>query len=352
MSALTAGAFGTRVGCFAAALALAASLGPGAAAAQPGRSACEAAGDVQFVCGPSGPEDLIRVPGTDWIVVSWLRGGLYALDIPTRALLPLYTAVAGADRFDRETYGAVCSGPPTPEQRARYGTVGVTLRPGADGLHTIYTLGRRQVEIFELDLRAAAPAATWIGCVAPPPDTGMNSLAPTPVGGFVMSTWQPPNGGPDARARMEAGEINGSIWEWHPADGWFEIPGSETSGANGVEISPDGRYVYFAGWGNRTFNRVTRGAVPPRRDTVQLDFRMDNMHWGPAGKLIAGGHRDAGINDSRVARIDPQTLEVVELLRRDDDAAFAHSTAAAQIADELWLGSSLGGRIAIVPLRQ
>jgi sugar lactone lactonase YvrE len=149
---------------------------------------------------------------------------------------------------------------------------------------------------------------------------------------------------------MEAGEINGAIYEWHPTDGWTKVPGSETSGANGVEVSKDGAYIYFAGWGNRTFNRVTRGITPPRRDTVQLDFRMDNIHWGPDGMLIAGGHYDAGINDSRVAKIDPTTLSVTQILRREDNDFFAHSTAAAQIGDELWIGSSLGEHIAVVRL--
>jgi hypothetical protein len=36
---------------------------------------------------------------------------------------------------------------------------------------------------------------------------------------------------------MAAGEKNGELWEWHPRIGWTIVPGSEASGANGIEIS-------------------------------------------------------------------------------------------------------------------
>ena len=38
--------------------------------ASPRAADCEAVGDVQFVCGLSGPEDLAAIPGATWIIAS------------------------------------------------------------------------------------------------------------------------------------------------------------------------------------------------------------------------------------------------------------------------------------------
>ena len=45
-------------------------IGP-AAAAEP----CNPAGKLDFVCGPLNSEDLVQVPGTQWIVASGMDGG-------------------------------------------------------------------------------------------------------------------------------------------------------------------------------------------------------------------------------------------------------------------------------------
>ena len=36
---------------------------------------CNARGPVQFVCGVMNPEDLVAVPGTNWVLASGLNGG-------------------------------------------------------------------------------------------------------------------------------------------------------------------------------------------------------------------------------------------------------------------------------------
>ncbi len=36
---------------------------------------CNAAGKLDFVCGPLNSEDLVQVPGTEWIVASGMDGG-------------------------------------------------------------------------------------------------------------------------------------------------------------------------------------------------------------------------------------------------------------------------------------
>ena len=39
-------------------------------AVTPRAAACDPAGNVQFICGLVGPEDLVPVPGSDWVIAS------------------------------------------------------------------------------------------------------------------------------------------------------------------------------------------------------------------------------------------------------------------------------------------
>jgi sugar lactone lactonase YvrE len=70
---------------------------------------------------------------------------------------------------------------------------------------------------------------------------------------------------------------------------WQKVPGSEASGANGIEISKDGRWYYVAAWGSQSFFRLSRGGATPVRNEIPLGFRVDNIHWGRNGKLLATG---------------------------------------------------------------
>ena len=104
-------------------------------------------------------------------------------------------------------------------------------------------------------------------------------------GGFITTNFLPRGGTREATQRMMGGERNGELWEWHTASGWQKVPGSEAAGANGVELSDDGKTLYVAAWGSQSFFRVSRGATPPTRDEIPLGFRVDNIHWARDGSL-------------------------------------------------------------------
>jgi hypothetical protein len=46
------------------------------------RAECESTGQLEFVCGPKRPQDLVRVPDTSWIIASsFVRcDGFYLID--------------------------------------------------------------------------------------------------------------------------------------------------------------------------------------------------------------------------------------------------------------------------------
>ena len=154
-----------------------------------------------------------------------------------------------------------------------------------------------------LDASGQAPALTWIGCAVAPDPIGLNSVLALPGGGFVATNFQPraPAGaaGGGFQSALINGENNGELWEWHTGRGWAKVPGSESAGANGLELSKDGKWFYVAQWGNRSFMRVSRGQTPVVRDTLKLGFRVDNVRWAPDGTLLVAGQGGPGLRHLR-----------------------------------------------------
>ena len=218
---------------------------------------------------------------------------------------------------------------------------------------TIYTLyavhhGKREsIEVFQVDARSKTPVLTWIGCAIAPGPIGLNSVVPLPGGGFVATNFLERGANASAaRTRMMAGENNGELWEWHTGKGWRKVPGSEAAGANGVEVSKDGKWLYVAAWGSQSFLRLSRGQTPVKRDTVLLGFRVDNIRFAPDGSILAAGQ---GQQTTNVVRVDPETLKITELINQPNTESFASGTVAIPIGNDLWVGSFRGDRIAIFP---
>ena len=317
--------------------------------ARPGAAECEAVGDVQFICDQSGPEDLISVPESPWVLVSSFpqgSGGLRLIDtrdLTTTVLLP---TPFPREQLDRSRYGA-CPGPIVSVEKENFSTHGLYLAAGPNSVHTVFAVHhglRESVEVFELDVGAEPPELTWIGCAVAPDALKLNSLVALPDGGFAATSF---------RCRecpiepVMAGEISGAIWEWHTDSGWQMVPGSETSGPNGVEISADGQWFYIGAWGTRSFIRLSRGQTPVQRSEVFAEFRIDNVRMAPDGSVFATGQGSKGSQGrtSNVARVNPTTLRLEEIFRRPDDDVFFTASTALQVGDEIWVGS-LGDKIA------
>lgn len=311
---------------------------------QPAPPPCEPGTDV--VCGQQAPEDLVAL-GPDWVVASAYSGtgGVALIRVDDRKSHTAYPAAGAEDRPDTKTYPD-CPGPPSTDS---FTTHGVYVEPGNGPVYKLFVVGhgaREAIEVFEVDTRTAMPTTTWIGCVVAPEPIGLNSVRGLPDGGFVTTNFLPRGGSQDARQKMMAGETNGELWEWHTASGWVKVPGSEAAGANGVELSDDGKTLYIAAWGSQSFLRLSRGETPPKREEIPLGFRVDNIHWARDGSLWAVGQTEQGW---KAVKIDPETLEVREVVNRPDTPAFGAGTAVVEVGDDLWVGSYRSDRIAIVP---
>ena len=316
-----------------------------------------AAANVRFVCGQNAPEDLVVLPGSEWVVASGFAGtgGIRLINARDKTTTLAYPTAASKDRLDAKTYDS-CPGAPDAAQKASFRTHGLAIRPGQGAVHTLYAVhhGQREsIEVFEVDAGARPPALAWIGCAVAPDPIGLNEVVALPEGGFIATDFLARNIDAPARGRMLAGENNGALWEWHTGTGWKMVPGSEASGANGLEISKDGRLLYVAAWGSQNFFRLSRGQTPVRRDVVPLGFRVDNVRWAPDGSLLAAGQGGAApAQTTNVVRIDPASLKVQEIIRHPNSPEFGAGTVAVQIGKEIWVGSFRGDRIAIFPAVQ
>jgi len=314
---------------------------------------CEPDGDVRFICNQQAPEDLVVVPGGEWVFASSYAGsgGIRLIHVRDKTSTVAYPGAAPVDRQDAKTYSA-CPGPP---DKKSFQTHGLYLLEGRNSVHRLFAVHhgpRESVEVFEVNATGKTPALTWIGCAVAPDPIGLNEVVGLPDGGFFATNFlQRGAEAATARGRLMAGENNGELWEWRPGAGWKMIPGSEASGANGLEVSKDGRWLYVAAWGSQSLFRLSRGETPPKKEEVKLGFRADNVRWAPDGSLfVAGQSLGAGAQQaSVVVKVDPNTLQVREIIRRPNSASFSNGTVAIQVGKEIWVGSFRGDRIAVFP---
>ena len=297
----------------------------------PGAQSCEPDGAVRFVCGTTNPEDLYQVPGTDWVIASGRysdsEGPVYAINIQDHSAREIFPAGAPAPRHDTSTYGA-CPGP-----NEVFQPHGLTLREGAEAVHTLYVVGhgaREAIEVFELDAGGAQPTMTWIGCIPAPEGTRrINSITALPGGALGATNFD---------------TAGGELWEWHPTTGWVEVPGSQMRGPNGLVSSDDGAWFYVGGWSDRALVRVSRGRDDVEVDPIPVGFNVDNVRWGPEGKVIVAGHvtrcpdSDAcDLSAARVAEVDATTRAVRQLVDYEGNEFFRLGTVAIDVDGEIWI---------------
>jgi hypothetical protein len=312
---------------------------------------CSPSGNIQFVCGQEAPEDLVIVPGGQWVIASDFagNGGIRLINTHDLTTSVAYPSESAKEKFDAKTYDS-CPGPPDAAEKAQFRTHGLALRAGRNSTHTLYAVhhgSRESIEVFEVDARSSPPAFSWIGCAVAPEPIGLNEVVPLPEGGFAATNFLVRSGDAAARTKMMAGEKNGEIWEWHTGKGWKVIAGSEAAGANGLEISKDGKWLYVAAWGSQSFFRLSRGQTPPKRDEIPLGFRVDNIRWAADGSLLAAGQGGSGpTQTTNVVKINPSTLKFEEIIRQPNSDVFGSGTVAIEVGKELWVGSFRGDRIA------
>ena len=177
---------------------------------------------MQFVCGQQGPEDLVVLPGSQWVVASSFggSGGLYLIRASDRMSTLAYPgATPRIGWMPRPT-------PPAPDRPTlprRRNSSRMACRSRPETTRSIdcswwCTAAAKSVEVFEVDARSATPTLTWIGCAVAPDPVGLNSVRGLPDGGFVATNFLARGIDAASREKMMAGDKNGELWEWHSGD--------------------------------------------------------------------------------------------------------------------------------------
>jgi len=341
----------------------------------PRLTSCEPAAGIVPICGFSNPEDLVAVPGGDWLIVSQFhyRGGpagsLVALRASDEERVHLYPKAAGGPPIAAEQPAPgwgdpSCPGPPDPSEFAPHGIDLSRRRFQPPALLVVNHGGREAVEMFEVGYAEGAPALWWRGCAVVPENTWPNDVASLPGGGFVVTKTMTSTSGSGrlwAGLRVALGLSTGHVLEWLPKRGWNVLAASEYGAPNGVAVSADGATIYFTSWSTDEIVRIARKGDPERR-IAALGHSPDNISWSPDGLLLVTGQvnglehiRRCGENREgtcalpfSVVAIDPETLAAEVLVEADGSTAMGSATAAVQLGDHLYIGTFSGDRIAKV----
>jgi sugar lactone lactonase YvrE len=309
---------------------------------------CPGTVEVQYVCNQAGPEDLAVVRGGRWVIASGqvANGAVRLINVADRSTTVVFPAANGKSRLDVKNYPS-CPGPPDPQEGDTFRAHGLYLTDRGRAQELLYVVHhglRESVEILEVDSEVSTPTFTWIGCAIAPEGVSLNAVVALPGGGFAATNWQSAG---VSIAQIMAGAPSGELWEWTTASGWIKIPGSEMSGGNGLEISPDGQWYFIGAWGSQELIKISRGRQPAIKQSVRAEFRVDNLRWANDGSLLAAGFTTGKPGVTFVVRVDPETLAQRGLVRQPYDDVFSVGTVAVEVGDHLWVGSTRGDKIAI-----
>jgi hypothetical protein len=318
---------------------------------------------VGYIENVQDPEDLIQLPGTNWVIA----GGRKAAETDQPGHLYLINSHTGQSeviypdpKADSPTHelNADCQSPPDPQNFEAHG---VGFRSGLNGKSQLYVVnhafpkgGREAIELFSIDVSGGKPVISWSDCVPTPANAWFNDVVALPEGGFAATNFMDPT---DTRTndKLQSGQDNGNVLEWRKDRGFKTVPNSNMSGANGIEIDPEGKYYFVNAWGSQELIRISR--IDHQRVTAALPgLLVDNSAWTWDGRLIVVGQalsaKDIGgclenaacLIPFKAIEFNPATLES-RILIDEKDKKWA-ATSPRPVNGELWLGAQRTHRVA------
>jgi hypothetical protein len=307
-------------------------------------SDCRSEQGLSYLCGFVVPEDVLIAGSTGLVLASGHRapGDLYLIDPAAGTWSELIHSPAFQSQHDTETFPE-CPGPLNLEAFDVHGLSLAETSPRRFSLYTTSHGEREAIEIYDLDLRRSEPVLTWKGCVLLEQDGYHNSVARLADGGFVTTRMRGQN-----QTTSAPGEITGHVVEWHPGGQLQALAGTDLSRPNGIDVSPDERYVYVTA-ATREVVRFDRSTTPIGKRAVSTPMSPDNIHWDSNGKLLSAGPNPAGPASCAsppcragwtAIEIDPETLAVSRLGGADGTAAMQRASAAMRVGNEIWVGSN------------
>jgi hypothetical protein len=324
---------------------------------------------LEYVCGPVKPEDVVAMPGTPWLIASGFApgAGLKLIDTRDRAWRTWFSGTPEQIAPDARAFGNC----PAPLDPALFNARGLHLR--RTGKHRWRLLavnhgGREAIEVFDVSLpRGHAPRLVWRGCLPLPTGQVGNSVASFADGAVLVTVLTRPG---TTIADFVQGRNTGAVWQRRPGTAGFEpLPGTELPGNNGLEVDPDERHFYAVAFGwHAVMVYDRRDTSHPIAQITAPDFMPDNIHWSGGRLLLAGMRLDEpacgglrGVKDGvadpmlchrgwTVGELDLQRRTITKLAAGPPQPGFNGLSAAAIVGNTLWLGSFQDSRLAITAL--
>ena len=329
----------------------------------PAVNAAQVAEKIGYIDHVRDAEDLVQLPGTDWVIASGRKvagtdgpGHLYLINAKTGTSEVVYPD--GKSNAPTRELGAGCGSAPDPRNFEAHG---LGLRTGLSGMSQLFVVnhafpngGREAIELFHIDASGDKPVISWSDCARMPAGTWANDVVALPEGGFAATNFMDPDD-KDTPRKLQNGEDTGNVLEWHKGTGFKIMPNSEMSGANGIEIDPEGKYYFVSAWGSRELIRIDR--VTHERKSAPAGMLADNNAWTWDGRLLVVGQAMSAkdipgclatancLLPFKVMEFDPATLESRILIDERDNKGWA-ATSPRPVNGELWLGSMGGNQIA------
>ncbi len=313
------------------------------------------------VRGLNNAEDMVQIGDTKWILAgnlgdkSWKKGGLYLIDADSLDWKEAEIDFSGAPA---EGYEEIAD----PEL---FSSHGIAIKPIDANAFEVYAVnhgGRESVKVFELIMQNDVPEIVWKGSVPTPDGMTGNSVAPL-SDGFLI-TIPMTNNDPSTFFDFLTGKPTGTVYKWTAQEGFQEIPGAKLAGNNGIAVSPDENWIFVNGYSSRSVTRISLVDEQIEPVTAQVSFLPDNIRYSADGTLLVTG-QDTNIltvalltngtsigvspSDTSVVELDPETMEVTEVLRLPRFRAFGGGTTAIYMGNDLWISSFRAQRIMILP---
>lgn len=332
---------------------------------------CEGKDNIEVVCTFDNPEDFAVIPDSDFLVVSEYGfkhanqpSPLSMLNVKTREKHILFPSQAHPQTADTQETGwgdADCT-MPTADTFSPHGLHLTRRDANRLQLLVVNHAGKNAVEFFEILVEEDVPRALWRGCVNIDKDIVPNSVKWLPQGGFLVTHM----GGDLSKidgvitsAQGLLGMDTGYVLRWDSKNGIRRQPGGNGPMPNGIEVSPDGQYmylnIYFASEVRKI--RIDNGELVATAKVTH----PDNINWGANNKLLVASQSPSFLDMAQcfqikgkscavpfnVVAVDADTMET-SIVFSSTGAPLPVATAAAYHDNRLYTGTFAGDRIGII----